>query len=106
MVNYDGWRRSYYYAYKDVLGVSMACEERIIFESAMAMAERTIRRLWITVLVLIALFVASNFVWIAYENQFETVNTEVEIDAEQDGNGVNIVGGGDVSYGPDSKNQD
>ena len=69
----------------------------IVHESGMARAERTQKRLWITVLLLIVLLVASNAGWLWYESQFEDVSQTIE--AEQDGSGPNIVGGGDVTYG-------
>ena len=45
----------------------------IVHESGMARAERTQKRLWITVLLLILLLVASNAGWLWYESQFEDV---------------------------------
>ena len=61
-----------------------------------AMAERTIKRLWICVLVLIIALIGTNGAWLYYESQFETIETTIEADQ---GEGVNIVGGGDVNYG-------
>lgn len=74
----------------------------IVHESAMARAERTAKRLWITILTLIFLFVGSNCAWLWYNSQFEVVET-TSIEAEQDGSGVNIVSGGDLDYGAESK---
>ena len=73
----------------------------IVHESAMARAERTAKRLWITILTLIFLLVGSNCIWIWYNAQFEVVETTT-IEAEQDGSGVNIVSGGDLDYGAES----
>ena len=73
----------------------------IVHESAMARAERTAKRLWITILTLIFLLVGSNCAWIWYNSQFEVVETTT-IEAEQDGSGVNIVSGGDLDYGAES----
>ena len=73
----------------------------IVHESAMARAERTAKRLWITILTLIFLLVGSNCLWIWYNAQFEVVETTT-IEAEQDGSGVNIVSGGDLDYGAES----
>ena len=73
----------------------------IVHESAMARAERTTKRLWITVLVLIVMLVSTNGAWIWYESQFSDIETTIE--AEQDGSGVNIVSGGDLDYGAESK---
>lgn len=56
------------------------------------------------IVLLIILLVGSNIAWIVYENSFEDVVTTEEtiIDAQQDGEGTNIVGGGDISYGAES----
>ena len=48
-----------------------------VHESAMARQERTIRRLWILLLVLVVLLVGTNALWIWYESQFEDVYTEI-----------------------------
>lgn len=78
----------------------------IVHESAMARAERTSKRLWIIILTLIFLLVGSNCAWLWYNSQFEVMET-TSIEAEQDGSGVNIVSGGDLDYGAESKdNQD
>lgn len=73
----------------------------IVHESSMARMERQIKRLWITVLVLIVMLVATNGAWIWYESQFSDIETTIE--AEQDGSGVNTVSGGDLEYGAESK---
>ena len=73
----------------------------IVHESSMARMERQIKRLWITVLLLIAMLVVTNGAWIWYESQFSDIETTIE--AEQDGSGVNIVSGGDLDYGAESK---
>ena len=75
----------------------------IVHESSMARAERTAKRLWITILTLIFLLVGSNCLWLYYEMSFEDVVTTTTIEAEQDGAAVNIVGGGDVDYGAESE---
>ncbi len=72
-------------------------------EIAMAQNERTVKRLWITILTLIFLLVGSNCLWLYYESSFEDVVTTTTIEAEQDGAGINIVGGGDVDYGAESE---
>lgn len=73
----------------------------IVYEGEMARAERNFKRMWAVVIVLVSLLVATNTGWLVYESQFETVET-TQIEAEQDGSGVNIVGGGDISYGAES----
>ena len=60
-------------------------------------------RQWVLILVLIASLVASNLAWLCYINQFDYVSEEICIEAEQDGEGNNIVGGGDIDYGAESQ---
>ena len=73
----------------------------IVHEASMARMERQIKRLWITVLLLIAMLVLTNGAWVWHESQFSDIETTIE--AEQDGSGVNIVSGGDLEYGAESK---
>lgn len=70
-------------------------------EGMLARMERTNRRLWILCLLLIVTLVGTNAAWVYYENQFQDVVTT--IDAQQDGSGINMVGGGDVSYGSEGQ---
>lgn len=65
----------------------------IVHESAMARAERTAKRLWITILTLIFLLVGSNCAWIWWNSQWETIYQEVTQEAD---NGTNNFVGGDV----------
>ena len=74
-------------------------------ESAMARMERANKRSFIIILILILALIATNTGWIIYESQFETTETTT-IEAEQSGAEINIVGGGDVSYGAESKNNE
>ena len=67
-------------------------------ELAFAFAERMVRRLWVTILVLIFLLVGTNGAWLWYEAQFETVETiteEYQADASDGGNAI-INGDGSV----------
>lgn len=79
--------------------------KRLKEESALAMAERTIRRLWITILVLIFLMVGMAVGFFVYEAQFEEVESyeETEIEATQVGS-YNFVSGGDLNYGTENQN--
>ena len=75
----------------------------IVHASAMARAERTAKRLWITILTLIFLLVGSNCVWIWYNSQFEDViTTTYEADAQDGGNAV-INGDGSVNINGESE---
>ena len=73
----------------------------IVHESAMARAERSAKRLWIVVLVLIVMLVGTNGAWIWYEAQFETVETveeyQIEQDADGGGNNNSIIDGGEIN---------
>ena len=60
-------------------------------------------RQWVLILVLIASLVISNLAWLWYINQLDYVSEEICIEAEQDGEGNNIVGGGDIDYGAESQ---
>ena len=63
----------------------------LVHEMEMARAERTIKRLWITTLILIFLLVGTNMAWCWYENQFEdvvTTTTTYEADATDGGNAI------------------
>ena len=73
-------------------------------EEQMVRMERANTRLWILCILLILILVGTNVAWIYYESQWQVVTESTEIEAEQDGE-VNIVGGGDVSYGSKSKDQ-
>ena len=74
----------------------------IVHEGAMSRMERVNKRLISIIVLLIVLLVSSNIAWLIYESKYQ----DICIEAEQDGYGVNIVGGGDITYGPESDNQD
>lgn len=69
-----------------------------VHEGDMTRLERINKRLWILVLVIFLAFIGTNAGWIIYENQFEDVAVQQEIDT---GNGAAAVSGiGDVTiYG-------
>ena len=73
----------------------------IVHEASMARMERQIKRLWITVLVLIVMLVATNGAWILYESQMETIYQEVTQEANT---GTNNFVGGDVIGETDYQN--
>lgn len=63
-----------------------------------AAQERTIRRLWIIVIILIGVLVATNLGWLIYESQFEEVTTtEIEAKQDTDSGGNNYFVGGDMN---------
>ena len=74
----------------------------IVFESVTTKLERTIEKLWILAIILVLLLVGTNAGWLYYESQFKVEQTTM-IEAEQDGAGVNVIGGEDVNYGAEGK---
>ena len=76
----------------------------LVFEGEQARNERNIKRLWVLNILLIILLVGSNALWLWHDSQYDYFETSIE--AEQDGEGVNIIGGGDINYGSESYDQD
>ena len=80
-------------------------EHQYTLDIISALTERVIKRLWIVIILLIVLLVASNGAWLWYESQWETVeSTTQEVEQITDGGGSNSFVGGDV-YGS-SEGQD
>jgi biotin transporter BioY len=72
----------------------------IAHESAMARAERHIKRLWIALIVAIVMIFASNAIWLAYINQYDFESYEISTDG---GGNANYIGNdGDIYNGKDS----
>ena len=67
----------------------------IAHEGMMARAERTAKRLWIPLLLLIVLLVGTNAGWIWFESQFEYSQTTQEV-TQESSHGDNSFIGGDV----------
>ena len=63
----------------------------VAHESAMSRADRQNKRLWIVIILLAVLLVASNCAWLWYESQFETVSQSEEYDASADDGGNAII---------------
>lgn len=71
----------------------------IVHEADMARQERTIKRLWIALILVIVLLVGSNCAWLWYESQFSDEVT-TEITQENDGGYNNYIGNdGDIHNG-------
>lgn len=76
----------------------MPKEQQYSIDIISALTERTIRRLWITIILLLVLFVGTNAGWICYESQFSkeiTTTEQTVLQSTEDGNNSNIgfVGG-------------
>ena len=79
----------------------------LAFESVTARQERTIKRLWILIILLIISLLGTNGAWIYYESQWETVETSVTQDVNataDDGSDLNLNTVGGDYYGSKSKN--
>lgn len=70
----------------------------IVHEGVMARQERTIKRLWILLILLVLLLVGTNAGWLWYESQFEYADIEIKQGNER---GINsfIGNDGDIYYG-------
>lgn len=69
-------------------------------EGEMCRMERTNKRLWILILVLIVALIGSNVGWLIYESQFETVDIAQEVET---GSAPAVISGmGDAVYGYDT----
>ena len=73
-------------------------------EGEMSRMERTNKRLWILILVLVVALIGTNVAWILYESQFSEVVTETTVDQQVDtGSGTAVISGtGDAIYGTDN----
>lgn len=78
-------------------------EKKTGYDLAVAVCERTTKRLWIALILAILMIFASNAVWLYAWCQYDYVGEEQIIEAQQDGEGINIVGGGDIDYGSGSQ---
>lgn len=78
---------------------SRATVPYIAHEAAMARQERTIKKLWILLILVITLLVATNGAWIWYESQWEVVQTEITQDVDTGLGDAFVSGTGDVVYG-------
>lgn len=77
----------------------------IVHESAMARAERSTKRLWAVIILLIVMLVASNGVWIWYESQFEVVEATKIVQENADGYNNYIGNDGDINNGNADNNK-
>lgn len=73
-------------------------------EADMARMERTIKRLWILLIIMLILLAGTNAAWILYESQFLNESVAQEVDT---GDGSAYVSGiGDVFYYGESEASD
>lgn len=80
-------------------------EKQYYIDIVSSLAERTIKRLWITIILLVILLFGSNAAWIYYESQWQTVETLEQDVIQSADNGVNRFVGGDY-YGLSESNNE
>lgn len=68
-----------------------------VYDLLAALAERTIKRLWVIIILLVVLLFGTNAAWIYYESQFSIEESHTEIEQDTDGGGNNYVVGGDFN---------
>ena len=71
----------------------------IVYEAEMTRSERNFKRLWVVVIILISLLVATNLCWLAYESQFEIVESTEITQENADGYNNYIGNDGDITNG-------
>lgn len=74
----------------------MTTHERVMQEMHVSALERTIKRQWITIILLIVLLAGTYIAWIVYETQF--TDTEVTQDIDTGNGNATVSGTGDI-YG-------
>ena len=86
---------------------SMTEKERYDKDLIVALARQAIQRLWIICLVLIVYAGVMTYLYITERTSYETVKSEIEMDAK-DGNidHVQVAGVGDIYYGEDTSDGD
>lgn len=83
----------------------MVDKEQYHIDILVGLAERTIKKLWVIIILLVVLLFGSNAAWVYYESQFETVQTEITQD-NLDGINNYIGNDGDIVNGStDDQNQ-
>lgn len=68
----------------------------VAFESVCARFERTIKRLWVLVIILTVLLVGTNCAWLWYKSQFQYVETSETYSADATDGGTAIANGDGV----------
>lgn len=72
-------------------------EQQYYVDIFSGLAERTIKRLWIVILLLIVLLVGTNVAWLVYESSFEEITTTEQTVTQESDNGNNSFIGGDYN---------
>lgn len=68
----------------------------LAYESMMVRMERTIKRLWILLIIIVTMLVATNAFWVWQESQYEDVVTTTQDVTQTTNDGTNTFVGGDL----------
>lgn len=68
----------------------------LAYESTMVRMERTIKRLWILLIIIVTMLVVTNAFWIWQESQYEDVVTTTQDVTQTTNDGTNTFVGGDL----------
>ena len=71
----------------------------VVHEATVARQERQIKRMWIALIVSIALMFFTNMIWIGVFSSYDYSSEEVIVDAEDNGNANYIGQGGNIYNG-------
>ena len=74
----------------------------VVHEATVARQERQIKRMWIALIVAVALIFASNAIWLYAWMQYDYSSEEVIVDAEDNGNANYIGQDGNIYNGKDN----
>lgn len=79
-------------------------EKQYTIDILASMAERTIKRLWIIIILLVILLFGSNAAWIYYEASYQDIELTQEVEQDANGSGTNNFIGGDYYGTSESEN--
>lgn len=74
----------------------------VVHEAAQARSERREKRLWIAIIVAVALMFISNIAWLIAWNSYDYSSEEIIVDAEDNGNANYIGQDGNIYNGEDN----
>ena len=75
----------------------------IVFESVMDKADRRDKRNILIIGILVLLLAITNITWLLVWNSYDYAEDYTSVEAEQEGDGINIAGAGDINYGTEGK---
>ena len=74
----------------------------VVHEATVALQERQIKRMWIALIVAIALMFFTNMIWVGVFSSYDYSSEEIIVDAEDNGNANYIGQDGNIYNGEDN----